>query len=212
MQFVSKVLAGMFAASAIANAAVIISNVSNTPSGSNFLWTYTFAVQPDQTMRQTCTGTCALPNDFAILYDFPGYIAGSAVLANTLAGRTFSITQQNTGVNPPFQGPPDSASLPNFIVSLTGGGDIVPAGPGAVNIFDLVLLSTLGPDLASPNVLAFGGQALNKATLLTAGNSGQILGPGSAPPPPPGIPEPSSMALLGGGLCVLGGAARLKRR
>lgn len=213
MRFFSRWIAASMLVASSGQAAIIISNVSNSAlGGGNFRWTYTFAVQPDQIMREVCTGTCALANDFAILYDFPGYVPGTAVLANQFAGRTFALSTALTGTNPPFNSPPDSAALPNFSIALTGGGDVVPAGPGSVNVFDLVLDSTLGPDPSSPNVLAFGGQALNRATSLTAGNSGQILGPGRLDVPPGGdVPEPSTLFMLGGALCSMTLASRFRK-
>lgn len=194
-------LALLLASAVAANAAIVISGVTVTGLGGGlFQWDYTFAVQADQNMRVNCTGTCSRPNDYTVFYDFPGYQPGSAVVVPILGGRTWNLTIQNVGVNPPFQAPPDDPDLPNFIVDLTGGGDVIPNVAGApVDVFTLRLTSIYtNTGEGTPTVKAYGGQAQNKTTTLSAGNSGSITGP-IIP-----IPEPATFALMGGALALLG--------
>lgn len=182
-----------------ANAAIVVSNVTTSPVVGGTQYEYVFSLQPDQNMRQTCSGTCALPNDYVVLYDFGGYVGGSATLTNLLGNGTFTLTVENTSTQPPNQAVTDSAALTNFRVGRTAGGDVIPDPAGSpINLFRLTATSTLSP---GSNNLFYSAQAQNKALTTTAGNTNFASGPTTVPSD--GVPEPSTLALMAGGLAVL---------
>ena len=54
-----------------------------------------------------------MSGDFVTIYDIVGLISATA-------GSGFNLSEQNTGITPPFQAPPDSALLPNVTFMYTG--------------------------------------------------------------------------------------------
>lgn len=181
-----------------ANAAIVVSSTTTSAVAGGTQYQYVFTLQADQNMRQTCSGVCALTNDYVVLYDFAGYIAASASVTSLLAGRTFTLNVENTSTQPPNQAVTDNATLANFRVSLTGGGDVLGSGTG-VDLFRLTATSSLLP---GSNNLFYSAQAQNKALTTTAGNTNFASGP-TTNPTPPGVPEPSTFALLGTGVAML---------
>lgn len=171
-----------------ANAALLLSAVSVTDLGNGeHQWEYTVAVQPNAVMRSVATLPPAgsLANDAFTLFDFVGYVPGSANITNLLAGRTFVLTEQAIGLTPALVTPTDSAALPNFTVALIAGPDVVP-GPNATDVFTLVLRTTAG-GIVPGGFTNFTGQTGSRVTGLTQSNIGLVQAP---------IPEPAALGLL----------------
>jgi len=185
------------ASGGVAHGALLISGVSTTDLGGGLTqWSYTVAVQPDSNMRVVGTNppAGALANDAFTLFDFVGYVPGSASLTGTLAGSTFTLSEQPIGLTPALVTPTDSVLLPNLSVSLTGGANVVPTtGGAAVTLFTLNLTSTAG-GIVPGGISHFTGQTLNKVTTFTQSNIGLVQAP---------IPEPGSLALVAAGLPLL---------
>lgn len=100
-----------FATMMTARADIIPTLFSTTPSGSNFTWDYSGIVTANQTVT---TG------DYFTIYDFGGYVAGSAVAP---AGWTVSV--QLLGTTPSDVNPTDNPSLYNLTWTYTGTTPIV---------------------------------------------------------------------------------------
>lgn len=184
----------MWAAAAVAatagsaQAALLISALTVTDLGNGeHEWKYTVAVQPNAIMRVVGTAppAGALANDAFTLYDFVGYVPGSASIVNPVAGSVFSLTEQLVGLTPPLVTPTDSPSLVNFTVSLVGGSNIVP-GATAVNAFTLVARTTAG-GISPAGLTNFTGQTFSDVTGFTQSNIGLVRAP---------IPEPAMLGLF----------------
>ncbi len=136
---------------------------------------------------------------FVTLYDFPGLLTSRL---NDGFGSTFTLTQQNLGINPPFIGVPDSPTLPNF--TLTYNGPTVNVSTTFTNIFTLTS-SLLG---TAPGAGFFSGQdtkGSGPSVGSPLGSAGRITMPSAA------VPEPASLTLVGVGLAAAGFIARSRR-
>jgi hypothetical protein len=100
-----------FATMMTARADIIPTLFSTTPNGSNFTWDYNGIVTANQTVT---TG------DFFTIYDFGGYVAGSATAP---AGWTVSV--QLVGITPSDVNPVDNPSLFNLTWKYIGTTPIV---------------------------------------------------------------------------------------
>jgi hypothetical protein len=100
-----------FAMMVTARADIIPTLFSTTPSGSNFTWDYSGIVTANQTVT---TG------DYFTIYDFGGYVAGSATAP---VGWTVSV--QLVGITPSDVKPVDNPSLFNLTWKYVGATPIV---------------------------------------------------------------------------------------
>jgi hypothetical protein len=180
-----------------ANAALLISNVTVSDLGNGqHQWDYAVTVQPDANMRVVATvpPVGALPNDTFTLYDFVGYVPGSASIVASVAGSTFQLTEQLVGITPARVLPNDDPALVNFSIALVGGADVVPApATSGVVAFVLRARSTAG-GISPIGFTDFTGQTQLKVSGLTQSNIGIVQAP---------IPEPSALGLLAAGLPLL---------
>lgn len=181
-------------------------------SGSNFLWQYQAFVDkaerldPAATNGVTCPNgpgvlvPCVPPGTFFTIYDFSGY----AGVANTPANWT--ATAQLTGLTPGGVMPSDSGAITN--VTFLYNGPVVSDTTNGLTISGFNILSQFS--LATTG--AFSYQSTNNSACLPGsfGCSNGQTDRGQGPVPVPlGVPEPASMALIGGGLI---GLAILQRR
>jgi len=163
-----------------------------TPNGSNFTFNYNLDVAGAARLRS---------GDYFTIYDFNGYVAGSAFAPAS----DWTISVQNTGITPTGVTPPhDNPGIANITFTYTG-----PMVNGPSSMFD-------GPD-------AFGADSTTSATSANGGfsyqnhknNPGHLddnsrqFGAGSTVVPS-AVPETSSLMLLVPGLVPLG--MMLRRR
>jgi hypothetical protein len=184
----------------VAMANIIPTNTSVVPTGSNFTWNYNFTVAADQNVN---SGTVPLsysvsPKDlasggFVTIYDFNGYVAGSCAGP---AGWTCLV--QNTGYTPSDTLPTDSASIVNLTWIYTSGSAI--HGPATVNGFSAVSNYGLAGTVEFTS-RGWRNQGQQQGSITD--NIGDTTGPSP-------VPEPATLALLGGG--ILAGAFRLKSK
>src|SRR4051812_1436637 len=161
---------------ASARADLIPSYISATPDNGNTIFSYTLNITVDQN---------AMAGDYFTIYDFGDFIQGSNVQPQ---GWTFSF--QSIGITPGDTIPPDDPQVSNLTWTWTGDtihGD-TPAGSN-IGLFS-VTVAGLRPNLQNGY---FAGQGTRSGDPLNTkiGNVGLIV----IPTP---IPEPSTLALIGG--------------
>ena len=175
-----------------AGAAIIVTLDSVGKDISNpslFDWIYRADLQPSQKMTA---------DDFFTVYDFANVVNAQFNLNSDVAGHTFTVSQANTGKTNSSIAPPDSPSIGNVSVSLTGGGDIMPTGGHVVTLGNLVVQSTTD----TPILGWFSGQGVNISNGTPAANDGRVL---------VAVPEPASLTLMLVGLIAVGALAARRR-
>lgn len=164
-----------------------------TPNGSNFTWKYNLALGGGGELN-------AGGADYFTIYDFNGYVAGTA-----FAPADWTISVQNVGITPVGVTPPvDNPSIANITFTYTGAEIVGPASMiGGADAFGAD--STVGN--ANPGG-AFSYQN-RKDNPGKPDNDTRNFGGGSLTTPA-GVPETSSLMLLVPGLVPLG--IMLRRR
>ena len=146
------------------------------------------------------TGDSSDETDFFTIYDFNGYVPGSAVAPADWAVSAVDVAYTPALINTAAI---DDGAIANLTFVYTGASDITDGR----TITGFSAKSLYGPATITD---WYGSQAHKQGD--TPGGVVQNVGPVQVPMPPgndPGVPEPMSMALLGGGLAAL---ALLPRR
>jgi len=178
-----------------ARADIIPALDSVTPAGSNFLWSYHADLHESQRLDASLSYS-----DFFTIYDFAGYVPGSAT-----APAGWIVSSSNVGLTPPGANPfppADDPGMPNLTWTFTGATIDGPA-------------TGLGPFTAistdsQPILGSYTSQSTNN-TLSTPPNG--LPGDNSGFVNVPADPEPCTMALLGlGAAPLLGGLRRRGRK
>lgn len=160
-----------------------------TPSGSNFLWRYAVTIDNLEEINT------ALNPSFATLYDLNGLVPGSAAYTNNVATLTDVVSQQNVGITPATQNPTDNPAVPNVTVTYTG------TAPSSTVLGVLSFLDVNSG--ASEAIGNFSAQATNLADRTVEANTSSVPVP---------TPEPSTLALLAGGVLGMIGVVRRRFR
>ena len=157
-----------------------------TPSGSNFLWTYTATVDEFEHVN-----TAQNPS-FISLYDIPGIIGSPSVAA--LSSAAVSVSVQNVGLTPALQTPTDNPNIPNITTTYSG------SAPTNTPLSTLSFLDVFGPNNETNG--NFSAQATN--------NTGNVLEANTSSVPVP-TPEPGTLALFLSGIGAMGLVIRRMR-
>lgn len=182
------IIVATLAVSGFANAAITLSAPTVTPSGADYLWTWTASLNALEALSTATPGTCsappgACPGSFFTVYSLAGYVLGSATPA---AG--WSFTEQTAGYTPSTILEPINP-LENVTFWYTGPGVTGPVS----NLGSFSILSTTNLSRAG----AYSYQ--------TSGTTPEIVDQGDGPTNvPSGVPEPASLGLFGMSLLGLG--------
>ena len=162
------------------------------------------------TLVQTATGVVTVTETLKATTPAEGFVATGAgeFLAWNLTGNpAISIGFLTSGFG--ITGATSASSFGSFEYSVSCAG--ISCGPGA-SVTNPGPLSFTVTDAAGVNVSDFignaGGFFFASDILGVNGNTGNVAaGPGTTPPPP-SVPEPSSLMLFGTGLTAAAGLAR----
>ena len=186
-----------------AQATLIPTLGSISPSGSNFLWSYDIALAADQNATggsaQSTNPVPDLPaatvGDFLTVYDFRGFVSGSC-----FAPTGWTCQTQGVGFTPDTQTPADNPSQTNLTFTRTGSTVVGP-------------VADLGDFGASSSIAAMeAGLFTSRGTKnvgMLAGTKVDSIGDVTVPAP---VPEPATLLLLGSTMAGLGVTLRRRRR
>ncbi len=173
-----------------AQGAIIPTLVAGSPSGPGpFTFTYEATLFNDQRV---------VNGDFFVIYDFEGFVPGSAFAPTGWAFSSALLSTVGGGTIPPALGTDNPGSV--NLVFTRNGGDITPVGNNNVILGNFGAESTLGGSTSGVS----GAEATNNP------------GPGDAvnfagTDVPSATPEPATWILLGVALPLLGGIPLLRR-
>ena len=180
--------AALLALTAPARAGLLPVRVSVTPEGDQFRWTYAVVLPADSMLRS---------GDYFTIYDFGGLVGSSNVQPDG-----WSFTTAMTGPNPDWVNPDDRADVANLTFKYTGPT----INAGQTGLGNFWALSDY--ELATDSFFA-------ASTHRTSdGKIDPNITPTTVPVPvaPPGVPEPTTLALAGLGLPLVGLARRWRKK
>ena len=176
-----------FAIGAPSAQASLIADFQGVTDSFDFNYSLKFSTPVGGNAEQLVSG------DFVTIYDFGGFTGlGGVVLPAFITASTSFL-----GPNPPFQGAPDSASIPNVTFTYTGA-------PITVDTNFLVSIHTTSGTAITG---FYSGQTTNNFDQPGAklGNTGQTMVPTT-------IPEPETYAMMLAGLGLMGFVARRRKQ
>jgi hypothetical protein len=200
-------IARLFAAAVVAvaiaapvRAGLLPVSVSIQPEAGNFRWTYSVVLPTDMKLQA---------GDYFTIYDFGGYVDGSANLTSAFpddsASGFWSVSTANVGPTPAMLNPEDDAGVSN--ITWTYNGPTIPSGKVTLGNF---AATSIYEDTQSSFFTATNPRAVDGVVDSNITETITPLGDDDTPPPP-GVPEPTTLALAGLGLPILGVARWVRR-
>lgn len=200
-------IARLFAAALVATvvatparAGLLPVSVSVQPEAGNFRWTYSVVLPTDMKLQA---------GDYFTIYDFGGYVPGTGGVLSPFpddsAAAFWKFSTKNLGPTPDRLNPQDDPNAPNLTWTYTG--PTIPAGKISLGNFIATSLfqDSQGSFFTATNPRALDGQIDSNIT--------QTITPtGTVTEGPPGVPEPTTLALAGLGLPFVGIARWVRRR
>ncbi|NNM75940.1 PEP-CTERM sorting domain-containing protein [Sphingomonas sp. ID1715] len=178
-----------------ADAAVLTLQSITTNGPSNFTYNYQATLGPDEGVR---TG------DRFVIFDFGGYITGSAFSGSPDLVASVQNTTPGVLVTPGFN---DDPNITNLVFTYTGPDFRNTTGPLAPFSFPLIGANS-----------TFGRVAVDAFFTLTTKNNPAsernqpIFTLGQVSVPVGGVPEPATWAMMIGGFSLVGASARRRSR
>jgi hypothetical protein len=189
--WIKKAVAAVAIAAGItssAQAGLLPTQVTVTPEAGNYRWTYAIVLPTDMKLQS---------GNYFTIYDFAGYVPGGE---SAPAGWT--LTSSNTGTTPAQLLPGDDPTVPNLTWTYTGATQF-----GQVGLGNFWAISTLGQK-AEDSFTAL----TNRASDGLADSNVTTTDVPTGSTNPPGVPEPTTLALAGLGLPLVGLARRMRRK
>lgn len=185
--------------SAEAQAGLLPVSVSVQPEAGNFRWTYSVVLPTDMKLQS---------GSYFTIYDFGGYVAGSANLSSPFPDNSalanWTLSTSNVGPTPNRLNPQDDPNTTNLTWTYNGPT----LGPGQLTLGNFSAAS-----LYQGSQSSFFTGTNPRSTGEIDSNITETISPmGQNPPPPPGVPEPTTLALAGLGLPFVGVARWLRRK
>lgn len=200
--WIARLFAAAFVAagvSAEAQAGLLPVSVSVQPEAGNFRWTYSVVLPTDMKLQS---------GSYFTIYDFGGYVAGSASLSSPFpdssAAANWSLSTSNLGPTPNRLNPQDDPNTTNLTWTYNGPT----LGPGQLTLGNFSAASTFQGSQSS----FFTGTNPRSTGEIDSNITETVSPMGQNPPPPPGVPEPATLALAGLGLPFVGVARWLRRK
>jgi hypothetical protein len=188
--------------SAPGKAGIIPTDVTVTPDGGNFRWTYAVVLPSDMKLQS---------GDYFIIYNFGKVVPLPVGPISAPSGWTLSTPSVTP--NPANINVPSVPGATNLVWTYTG--PTIPTGQ--VGLGNFMVDSAIGTTAISPFVgfnhlsdIAGGRPDANVTDTEVPGTPAPVVTPPS--PPPPGVPEPATLALAGLGLPLVALVRRKKRK
>jgi hypothetical protein len=176
-----------------ARAGLIPLQVSVTPEGGNYQFTYAIVLPSDAVLQ---------PGDYFTIYNFAGLVSGTATATGSTTSSYWTFSTSNVGPTPPGITVASDPSTPNLTWEYNG--PVIQSGQTGLGNFSAI---SLYPDTTQSWFTALTG--------TVSGVADANITPTSVPvptAPPTGVPEPTTLALAALGFPVFGFARLLRRR
>jgi len=174
-----------------AQAGIIPVSVTVTPEAGNFRWTYSIVLPSDMQLQA---------GNYFTIYDFGGFQSGSIVAPEGWSSSVANDTAPPVGLRPTNN--PEIEDL-TFLYN----GPTIPSGQ--IGLGNFWGVSSVGSSV----VTQFTAENIQFSTGNIDRNIVDTLAPAPAViPPPTGVPEPTTLALAGLGLPLLGGVRLFRRK
>jgi hypothetical protein len=176
-------------ASSTALAGLLPVSVTVNPESNNFRWTYAIVLPTDMKLQ---------PGNYFTIYDFEGYIPGGEAQPTD-----WVFSASKVGPTPDRLKPIDNQDTWNLSWKYTG--DTIPTGQ--LGLGNFWAISSLSEEKSS----SFTATTNRTSDGLRDNNITDTVTPVGTTTPPPGVPEPGTLALAALGLPMIGLAGYWKK-